>query len=407
MAKGTKNPLVLKLVILAIALQEIGGGAASPVLASIMAAYPNVNPTHIMLIQTMPSITTMIMAPICGKLADYIPKRTLSLAAVTLFIVSGVAPAFMDNLVLIYIARAFLGVAIGMAITLVVSLVADFFDGNERAAMMGYVQTVGSLGGMYFQLAGGFLGAIDWHYAFYAYLVTILVLVFTYVALPEPPKKTMPVLDSADASAKSSPTKRFTLPSYLLFFSFFMIQMLIIVLVTNTSVMIANEGYGDAADAGIALTAMTLGGLIASTCYGQIYKLLKKFSIPPLIGLMAIGYFIIYFANGLTMIYVGSFITGLGVASAVSGSYQKMSLLVPPAATTFAMSLMVFFQGLGNFIEPFVFERLLAVLNMSIGRQAFIVAGVILAVQAILVFIWSAVNEDPGKRSIAATEAAK
>jgi MFS family permease len=388
------------MVILAIALQEIGGGAASPILATIMAAYPDVNPTTIMLIQTMPSITTMIFAPICGKLADFIPKRVLSLFAIGLFVIAGVAPAFMTSLPVIYVLRGVLGIAIGMILTLVMGLIADFYEGGERAQMYGWVQTIGSLGGMFFQLAGGFLGAINWHYAFYAYLITLAVLVFAFFALPEPPKK---IATSAEEKAKvaaaanaSGDTRKLWSGNVIMaYLGFFMLQLLVLVLVTNTSVLIANEGLGDASNAGIALTFMTFGGMIASALYGNIYKGLKKMAVPPLILVMGVGYLIVFFASSLTMVYAGAFVTGLGIASSLSGYFQKVSLLVPPAAATLSMSIMICVQGLGNFAEPFVFDILLKALGMEIGRQAFGLGAGLLIATAVVSFIWSMSRPDP------------
>ena len=52
--KGTRNPLVLKAVILAVALQEIGGGAVAPVISTIISENPQYAAATVMLISTMP-----------------------------------------------------------------------------------------------------------------------------------------------------------------------------------------------------------------------------------------------------------------------------------------------------------------------------------------------------------------
>ena len=151
MSRGTKSKTVLKLVILAIALQEVGGGAVAPALADIMAANPTVAPTTILLIQTMPYAAAIFMAPIYGAISRKIKKRTLALAAIATFIVFGAAPFFLSGSIpVIIFCRAMFGVAIGVLVPMAVGLCTDFFEGKERASMIGLVQAVAYIGGMVF-----------------------------------------------------------------------------------------------------------------------------------------------------------------------------------------------------------------------------------------------------------------
>ena len=61
--KGTRNPLVLKAVILAVALQEIGGGAVAPVISTIISENPQYAAATVMLISTMPFLSICARTP--------------------------------------------------------------------------------------------------------------------------------------------------------------------------------------------------------------------------------------------------------------------------------------------------------------------------------------------------------
>jgi MFS family permease len=95
-------------------LQAIGGGAASPVLADIMKAMPAVAPATIMLVATIPTLGQVIMSFFFGKLAACIYKRTLFFFASAAFLIAGVGPFFLSNIIPILACRFIPGLAIGI-----------------------------------------------------------------------------------------------------------------------------------------------------------------------------------------------------------------------------------------------------------------------------------------------------
>lgn len=380
------NRTMIKVAILAIGLQEIGGGAASPALANIMQAFPDISPTVIMQIASIPAITTMLMAPVYGILTGYFRKRSLAIFGMLLFVIAGVAPGFIHNNVYVIIAlRAVLGIAIGMLFPMAAGLITDFFDNQERANMMGLLQTVGSFGGILFQMLGGYLATINWTYCFFAYFISTICFILVFLFLPEPEKK-----EPEGKVAEGTEQKRPKIPTaaYPFFFLNFLFQMLIMVLVTNVSVMIVGENLGNAASAGIALSFMTGAAMLTGFVFGKLYKALGGFTFVFSYTCFTIGFAIVFFAPSLMVVYIGSCFMGIGCCSTGAAVFQKVSEIVPPAASALALSAVVFFQGLGNFSEPYIFAVLLSIFNLNIGREAFGLAAAIHLFATVSIFLW-------------------
>ena len=81
---------------------------------------------------------------------------------------------------MILISSAVLGIAVGMSMTIVITLIADYFEGMERQKFVGLQIAFMSLGGIIFIGLGGVLADIGWRYPFLIYLFSLLVLPLNY-----------------------------------------------------------------------------------------------------------------------------------------------------------------------------------------------------------------------------------
>lgn len=371
---NNKNGLLLKLAVLSIGLQDMGGGAASPALADIIKAFPSVDPTTIMLIQTLPAAAMVVISPIYGKLINYFRKRALLFFSFACFLIGGTVPAFLGNLYAVLAMRALLGVGIGILLPMSVGLIADFYDGQERDTLMGMQMTVSAIGGMFFQLAGGFLAAIDWHYCFYTYLFVLVVWAFNYFYLPEPGTRRLPIGEKSHLPEKV----------YGICFGYIIYTILLLVYVTNIAVFIVGEQLGNAGNAGIALTLFTLGSMAAGLVFGKLLAAIKGYIMSFAYFVTGLGFIMCFVGDGLSMIYAGSLLTGLGMGFTIPAYYCRVSVNATPSTVAFGLSLIICAQGLGQFIQPYVLKIVLKIISQPIGRPTFIVSAVGLLALAVI-----------------------
>lgn len=185
-----KKTLALKLAILSLSLLTIMAAAAvSPALAKIKAAFPDVGRTVIKLTLTLPALLIIPFSLISGWLvAKWTPRKVL-ITGLIIFCVGGIGGGFTSTITQLLIFRAILGIGVGLIMPLSTSLIADFFEGEERTKMMGLSGAVSHFGGVIFLMLSGWLACFSWRHAFAVYGLGLISLVLVLGWLPEWQKK--------------------------------------------------------------------------------------------------------------------------------------------------------------------------------------------------------------------------
>jgi MFS family permease len=377
-----KNKFIIKLAILCLALQDVGAGAATPALGAIQAAFPEVDPTLIQMISTIPSLTVVIFGLLYAPMSKVMPKRGIMYIAAATFLIGGIAPAFLNDIYLILVFRALVGVGVGLLYPMANDLAVDFFEGGERAKTIGQAFGIGMIGGAFFQFIGGALSDIDWHYTFFAYFVSVLFFAFPVFFLPEPKKKEDVVKGTAQEKAKM-PVSQFI--SCIINA---ICCLLFITLITNAAMVIAMEGFGSGAEIGLAFSVMTLAAFVAGFLYGPSQKVLKLASMVPAPLLLALGLFVMSTAQSMAVVFCAMILFGLGMGYCGSKFFAKSTEIVPFAVSALALSMMTAFNGLGQLLSAPVMNWLVTATGIGMGRPALAFAAIAMIVLGIIMVIF-------------------
>jgi len=157
---------LLKPTILSISLLTVMAGAAmSPALGSISRAFPDASPQLIKMVLSLPAVMIILFSIVSGQLTSFISKKMILITGLIIYLVGGLGAAFTGTVYQLLLFRALLGIGVGLLTPLSVAVIADFFEGHERAQMVGLAPAVSCLGGVIANFAGGFLAEISWRYA--------------------------------------------------------------------------------------------------------------------------------------------------------------------------------------------------------------------------------------------------
>lgn len=369
------KPAILSLSFLSI----LSGAAVSPALGKIQLAFPDASPLTIQMILTLTPLFIIPFSLLTGRFSLILRKRHILFVGLTIYLLAGVGGGLMNNMTMILVMRALLGVGTGLISALSLSLIADFYHGDERSNTMGQSSAIATLGGIVLTLLSGWLALFSWRFAFGAYLVSLVGLILVYFFLPEPP-----------ISSQKSSDKPGKLPLGVYGMGFLTILLMIVfyLLPTQIAFFIQNTGLGDAGQSGISIATLNLAAFIVGMAFGRIRKTLK--SLTPLIGLVCLagGLIALNFVLSFSEVLVALFFVGMGIGTLMPTIFLTTANLVPDELNGPALSITNSSLYLGQFISPLFFVILGSLFHFQEVKTNFFAGGILTLIAALIFTIW-------------------
>jgi len=199
------------MLLLPITMSVMGISVLTPIVHLLLEHFQSV-PNHEYLViggvLTMPAIWVLLFSPVAGWLADRFGRRKLLLTAMVAYAFVGIAPALLDNLYLIILARAAVGICESIVMTVSTTMISDYFIGRTRERWLASQTAVASLSALGIIFLGGELGsAYGWRGPFYLYLYSLPLAVAVYFLIWEPA-----AANNADASATAGEKRHVQFP---------------------------------------------------------------------------------------------------------------------------------------------------------------------------------------------------
>jgi MFS family permease len=161
MKRDSSNPKILVATILSMSLLTVMAGAAvAPALNAISAHFADANPLLIQFVVSMPALFIILTNLCFPMLCRVMRTRTIALCGLLLYVVAGSGAFFADNIVVLLVLRALLGVSVGMIMPLSTGLLAYYFPPEEQARLMGLAAAMNQMGGVVAFLVGLVFGAM-------------------------------------------------------------------------------------------------------------------------------------------------------------------------------------------------------------------------------------------------------
>lgn len=132
-------------------------------------------------------ITGMIV--LNAWLSRYMKDRPMIVGGLLLLSVSGMVPVFVQKYPVILVSRVFLGIGIGLINAKAISIFSEYYEGEEKAALLGYRGSAEVLGSAVMTLMAGRLLLIRWNLAFLVYALGFVIVLLYLVWVPGSMKK--------------------------------------------------------------------------------------------------------------------------------------------------------------------------------------------------------------------------
>lgn len=368
----------LKVAILSVSFLLMLRLTISPALAEIGKAFPNVSQGMLMNMVALPSLVAIPFGFVSGILSNYLKKKNILLSGLVLFLIGGIGPMFLDNMVAILIMRCVLGAGTGLFLPFAAGLIADFYVGDERNAMLGFQSTAVAAGNIITVLLAGILASFNWRLAFLIYAFGVVSMILVLIKVPEPEKV-------ADANEEKSLNKKMLticaaiFVYAIIYFTFF----------GYLAFIIDSKGLGNASSSGIASMLMTLFSIFMGIIFGKLVLTISKYILPIALFANAVGFFVLSIAGSLGVIFIGAIFVGIGFGLLMPFGTMKVTDAAPKKAATFANALFMTFVNIGTAVSPTITVLIGKVFHNEDGQFIFLVCAIVLGVASAATLIMS------------------
>nr|WP_279538602.1 MDR family MFS transporter [Paenibacillus agricola] len=132
-------------------------------------------------------LTSTVIVPIAGKLADLLGRKVVYVTGLTIFIVASALCGMSQNMTELILFRGLQGIGGGIMMPMAMIIIGDIFTGKQRAKWQGVFGALFGLSSIIGPQVGGWIvDAANWRWVFYINLpVGILAVVLIAMALPK------------------------------------------------------------------------------------------------------------------------------------------------------------------------------------------------------------------------------
>jgi len=349
MTETNKNNKMIAVTVLLLSMMQMAPTGLSPMLAGVSKAFPEASAQNVQFLMTMPGIFVVFFSLLSAWLVRKCSKKLLILGGCMCFLLAAVlALLFHGSLYLLWVWSAILGTGMGIVSALAISLITDYFDGSEKAGLMGLQSCANNLGAMVMSLAGGVLASAAWYMNYFVLLLILPGLICCLLFIPrDNVQKQVP--DSGSGSRKIAVNG--IMIRYALLCMAFLVCFNAVP--ANLSMLIAEDGTGNAMTAGIASAVSLLGGIVSGLLFEKMDRRLHLYTLPAGFLCLCAGTLGIAFSRGmLPLLFIGCFVAGFSISLVVPQSIMRVTRDADPAQAALGTAMIMSGSNLGNFLTP-------------------------------------------------------
>jgi predicted MFS family arabinose efflux permease len=330
---------------------------------------------------SLPAVFGLIVSFIIGPIAMRINKKYLTIFASLLILIYFAIFVFTGSngpFPLLLCAAACAGIAQGMAMTLISSMIGEFVGPEKSATYVAISTALMNGGAALMAIAGGAIaagnGGANWPRAYYPGAILLPAIIVFGILMPKKPDgaESAPHAAHPEKAPSPAPAGKDKLPSRIIAIGILGLFSSICVcgFLFYISVYIVNEHkLGSTVEVGIASSIFTFTGLVAGFTYAIWAKLFKKALILVAYALVALGlFFMMTFTTTLFGAFAGALIMGWGFNLANPYTMGFIMRITPPRLAPVGISFLMAGVNLGMFFAIFVLNFLSGLLGGGINN---------------------------------------
>ncbi|GAA6124127.1 MFS transporter [Bifidobacterium psychraerophilum] len=354
--KTKSNSLVVKSAVLCISLLLTSAPAINGALPLMRNALSVTNAQN-ELLSTVPSFMVIIFIFLSSLIERALGMKKTICLGLLLAGIGGVIPMFTASYPIIFASRLILGAGLGVYNSLAVSLINALYSGDTRATMLGFRNSMESIGQSVLTFIAGLLLTLGWHWSFAIYFLAFPLMIFFWITVPE--TSTRPQDDPAKGVEQAKERMN---PFVYVLVGFAIILVLNSLAMSVRFPSIAASILGDNFNSSYLLSLMPILGIVAGFVFGIMNKLMGKKLLYLGIAIFALSDLLMGLAaNNFALAMAGLILSGIPGSWCFPYIFNTLGDITGPRTSTLATSLIFVGCNIGNFAAPLFMSAVEAV----------------------------------------------
>ena len=368
---------LFKCALLSISLLLMIAPQISSVLPLMYSSFPQVSRAAVETLSTIPNIGIVVGLIISPFLIKLIGTKPTVMAGLAVALLAGTYPIYGTSYTPILISRFLLGAGIGLFNSLAVSLLSKFYQGDELSTMLGFQNSMGSVGAAVFSFCVGLLAVLGWHATFAIYLVSLPIILLFGLVVSLPNEKSSETNTGAPAAKEENKINGSVVEiSLIMFFMYvFFMPMTFKLPQLATTQRIANVSQ-----IAFVSSVATLVGIPVGMCYGYLKKKLQDLILPIGLLLQVVGLLALAYASNLPVLVIAVIVLGTGFGLSVPYIFNWLDETAPQNSVNFATTITLVLVNVGCAASPTIIDWLGSSLGNGSPRADMTMAGVGMAI---------------------------
>lgn len=346
------NNLKGKIGLMAASMPIMSYTACSSILAKLSEAMPDAPQILISMLPSIACILIVICSILVGKLTHRFYKRHLMLISGLLYPLSGLFIfLFHQNIYLIALFTACLGIASGVYVTCIPALIHDCYDEKTGARLLGLQGGFICVGAMIFVWLGSQFARVHWERCYLVYLLISFILVIELFCLPK----------GSLEKKKEKNSKSGRIPSNILIYTVFIFisALFVGVFLSGISQLVTIRGLGSTVEAGYATTIYNLAGIFAGVVTGYVITRFQERVYPVGLTFGLLGGALCSFGHSLPVICLGGALFGICFSTVTPAANYHATAESSDYNRSICVAIVNSANSMGLFLSPILFGFIL------------------------------------------------
>lgn len=377
MKKVNPKSGLFKVALLSISLLLMIAPQISSVLPLMYSSFPNVSRAAVETLSTIPNIGIVVGLILSPFLIKLLGTKPTVITGLVIALLAGTYPMYANSYPLILTSRFLLGTGIGLFNSLAVSLLSKFYAGDELATMLGFQNSMGSVGAAFFSFCVGLLAVNGWHATFAIYLAALPILLIFSLVVKLPNQKQNMSSDEQPVTKEENKVNASVIEIAIIMFLMYVFFM---PMTFKLPQLATSQKIANVSQIAFVSSVTTLIGIPVGMCYGLLKKKLHDLILPIGLFLQVAGLLAIAYAINLPMLFVAVIILGAGFGLSVPYIFNWLDEAAPKNSVNFATTITLILVNIGCAASPTIINWLGATLGNGTPRSDMTMAGIGMAI---------------------------